>query len=587
MVYQIIGTSGRVIPYSNEAFLSTIKYQVSVAKESEMEEIVLTSGKRSENILKPLYNYLPDTAFIHFGNLIGKTLQLTNEKDIQKITLGVMLGKAVKLAEGHLDTHSKNSSFNPEFATNIAKACKYPFGINPTVNYGGFQTFNMRGYRGPLIMVDGARDERMNFSNSAPVTSLAVVERIEYLKGPASVLYGHSAVGGIINIVHKQPTSEFTANMYATYGSWDTKSIVAGNGGKLTEKTNYRFDIGLYDNTGWRENSTNYFNGYFALDYQLNEKNKLEFRFGGNDDFYGTETGLPVVRNDIYNSNGSLTYKQGDLPSNFNRKERYNDPSDFLIHENLNASVKYKHDFSHKSSIQFHVSYAHDIIDYFSTEALSYLTDTSEIYNHYYLDSDNNRMYICLDTLQRTYPFRFSHHTNTYQNYLDYSTAFNTGNIQHKLLAGYYFMFVDRTTYTSYNLGEDVTGDGLFAKVAVVDPITNQGDLQTKFSGARNYDEVINSLYLQDLLDISDKFKALLAARLDYYHMTYQTGTVESGFKQIDLSDKNTLTDLALTYRAGLVYQPISSLSLYTSFSNFFQPNRRVYIYIDKDGKEF
>ncbi|MBN2484468.1 MAG: cobalt-precorrin-5B (C(1))-methyltransferase [Bacteroidales bacterium] len=122
----IIGTSGKVIPYSNEAFLSTIKYQLSVAKETGVDEIVLTSGKRSENILKPLYSHLPDTAFIHFGNSIGETLRLALEKGTQKITLGVMLGKAIKLAEGHLDTHSKNSTFNSEFAACIAKTCGYP-----------------------------------------------------------------------------------------------------------------------------------------------------------------------------------------------------------------------------------------------------------------------------------------------------------------------------------------------------------------------------------------------------------------------------------------------------------------------------
>jgi len=475
--------------------------------------------------------------------------------------------------------------------TSINDAMQYTTGINPTVNYGGFQTFNMRGYRGPVIMVDGARDERMNFSNSAPVTSLAAVERIEYLKGPASVLYGHSAVGGIINIIRKQPSADFTANFSATYGSWDTKDVVVGSGGSLNDKLSYRFDIGLSDNVGWRENSTKYFNGYFALDYQLDEKNKIELRFGGNDDLYGTETGLPTVRDDIYNSDGSLAYNQGDLPSDFNREVRYNDPFDYLIHENLNASIKYKHDFSQKASMQFHATYAHDIIDYFSTEALSYLTSTNGIYDHYYLDGDNNRMYICLDTLQRTFPFRFSHHTNTYQNYLDFSTAFSTGNVQHKLLAGYYLMLVDRTTYTGYNLGEDVTGDGLFAKISVVNPITNQGDLQTKFSGARNYDEIINSFYVQDFLDISEKLKALLAVRFDYYQMVYQTGSVENGFTQNELSDKSTLNCPSATYRTGLVYQPLSSLSLYASFANFFQPNRKVYngdyVYIDKEGEEF
>ncbi|GAF03752.1 TonB-dependent receptor plug domain-containing protein [Saccharicrinis fermentans] len=119
---------------------------------------------------------------------------------------------------------------------NLNEAVKYTTGISPSLNYGGFQTFTMRGFRGPVIMVDGARDERMNLSNSAPVTSLASVEKIEYLKGPAAILYGHSAVGGILNIVRKKPTEAFTANMTATYGSWNTKEVNAGAGGAINSK---------------------------------------------------------------------------------------------------------------------------------------------------------------------------------------------------------------------------------------------------------------------------------------------------------------------------------------------------------------
>ncbi len=474
--------------------------------------------------------------------------------------------------------------------TSVNDAMKYTTGINPTVNYGGFQTFNMRGFRGPVIMVDGARDERMNFSNSAPVTSLAAVERIEYLKGPASVLYGHSAVGGIINIVRKQPSEDFTLNMKAGYGSWDTKEVAIGSGGRLADKLNYRIDVGLSDRTGWRENNDKYANAYLALDYLINENNKLEFRFGANSDFYGTETGLPAVKSKIYDKNEAVVYEQGELPAHFDREERYNDPADFLKHENLNAALKYKRHLNENTWVQFHSSFAKDIIDYFSTEELSYLTDTNDIYNHYFL-KDEKRVYICLDTLQRTYPFRFSHRTNTYQNYLDFFTELNTGNITHKLVAGYYFMYVDRTTYTGYGLGEDVYGQGLSAKISVVNPVVNQGALQTKFSGARNYREMINGIYFQDLLEVSESVKILLAARYDYYHMKYRTASVKSGLDLNGYSPTNTLSFSSLTYRAGLVCQPVSSLSLYASYSSFFKPNRRVYdtnyVLVDNNGEIF
>lgn len=86
----------------------------------------------------------------------------------------------------------------------IGDAVKSVTGVRPINRYGGFQTFRIRGFNNFVMLVDGVRDERHNISTSAPSTNLANVERIEVLKGPAGVLYGHSALGGIINIVRKK-----------------------------------------------------------------------------------------------------------------------------------------------------------------------------------------------------------------------------------------------------------------------------------------------------------------------------------------------------------------------------------------------
>ncbi|MCI6414712.1 MAG: precorrin-6x reductase, partial [Butyricimonas virosa] len=51
---------------------------------------------------------------------IGDTLRLADEEGITHITMGIMIGKAVKLAEGHLDTHSRNVVMNRDFITSLA-----------------------------------------------------------------------------------------------------------------------------------------------------------------------------------------------------------------------------------------------------------------------------------------------------------------------------------------------------------------------------------------------------------------------------------------------------------------------------------
>ena len=111
----IIGVSGIVKPFSEEAFIDSIRKCMTIAKASGSERVVINSGGKSERFVKALYPYLPQQAFVEYGNYIGETLKIAHELAIKNITLGVMLGKAVKLAQGHLDTHSKKATMDKDF----------------------------------------------------------------------------------------------------------------------------------------------------------------------------------------------------------------------------------------------------------------------------------------------------------------------------------------------------------------------------------------------------------------------------------------------------------------------------------------
>ena len=111
----IIGVSGIVKPFSEEAFIDSIHKCMEVAKASGSEHVVINSGGKSERFVKALYPDLPRQAFVEYGNYIGETLKIANELNISKVTLGVMLGKAVKLAAGHLDTHSRKTTMDKDF----------------------------------------------------------------------------------------------------------------------------------------------------------------------------------------------------------------------------------------------------------------------------------------------------------------------------------------------------------------------------------------------------------------------------------------------------------------------------------------
>ena len=127
----IIGVSGIVKPFSEEAFIESIRKCINVAIASGTNRIVLHSGMKSAGFLQRHYPNLPPQAFVEYGNAIGETLKMVedglkspltpNSSPLAprplplNITLGIMLGKAVKLAEGHLDTHSKKQTMNKAF----------------------------------------------------------------------------------------------------------------------------------------------------------------------------------------------------------------------------------------------------------------------------------------------------------------------------------------------------------------------------------------------------------------------------------------------------------------------------------------
>lgn len=118
----ILGTTGVVKPYSSEAFIASIRKSVAVCNGNNCREIVLNSGGRSEKYIKHELADLPDYAFVQYGNWIGEALDIVSRSEIECVTLSIMLGKAAKLAQGFLDTHSSKVVFSPEFLGQIARS---------------------------------------------------------------------------------------------------------------------------------------------------------------------------------------------------------------------------------------------------------------------------------------------------------------------------------------------------------------------------------------------------------------------------------------------------------------------------------
>jgi iron complex outermembrane recepter protein len=127
-------------------------------------------------------------------------------------------------------------------------------GITTVASPGnGNGAFTARGFAGPNSiqqLYDGTR----LFVGAGTVTfpfDTWNVERIEVLRGPASVLYGDGAIGGIVNVVTKKPVFTPLNEARAALGSDGLARLALDSGGPIGESLAYRFNISGNRAEGW------------------------------------------------------------------------------------------------------------------------------------------------------------------------------------------------------------------------------------------------------------------------------------------------------------------------------------------------
>lgn len=460
-------------------------------------------------------------------------------------------------------------------------------GIRPNNTYGGFQTYTVRGFSDFVLLNDGIRDERHNLWASAPNTNLASIERVEVLKGAASVMFGHSALGGVINLVHKKPTAESHVNARMGIGSWGKYLTEAGASGSICNGLTFRTDFSMSGGEGWRHTNERLANGYLALNWEMTKNDNLLFSVSAKDDRYGSDTGQPHFQYDIFDLSGKQAYSKGEINSAIDRRTRYADPKDHLNDKDITLLLDFNHYFKdRKWRINDHLSYYHDDLSYYATEKLNYLTSTEQKagYNHYYMNGDK-KTYININEINRQ-GFAFDYKVNLLQNQLELHGKAKTGNVEHSLLFGYNLS----TLYAPRYQNAKFSGPGHLSVVSAVDPQLNQGNVDAPFQKLNEVWETNHGIYVGDYLQITKQFSALASVRFDNFNRHfYQSNVNGKEMVQEGVVDKK-MSDNAFTYRASLLYQFNQAINVYGSASNFYKPTRTYaqdgYVYVGSDGKE-
>lgn len=99
----IIGTSGRVRPMSDEAYMDAIFVELKQKKTMGIDRIVLVPGMHGENYATKYLDIVTEEV-VHMGNYVGFTLNACQQLGFAEILLVGHIGKLVKLAGGIFNT---------------------------------------------------------------------------------------------------------------------------------------------------------------------------------------------------------------------------------------------------------------------------------------------------------------------------------------------------------------------------------------------------------------------------------------------------------------------------------------------------
>jgi iron complex outermembrane receptor protein len=467
-------------------------------------------------------------------------------------------------------------------AFQLADAVKIVSGVAPSSFYN---QYNIRGIsqneEGQIL--NGMRTRQYYFLQ--PITSN--IERIEVLKGPASVTFSSVDPGGSINMVTKKPLATERREVSMGVGSFSTMRATLDFTGPLSESKTllYRINGGLQEGRSYRDLVKN--NALLvspSLSYIPSDKTAINAEM-----IYSSSTGTLDRGQPIF---GAIT-GQTDLnstPTSLNLGAA----NDYFKSKEMIIMTSVAHKFSDK--IGFNASYmkqawTEDLQEHRTNNAFAVDIDNQPVTNLAVMQFIQRKQYWNVDNVTAYFNFDF-----------------NTGTVKHKLLAGYDLSSWHKTKGGGQNSARGyLLSDGTVASsfvpanaanyqtiaidgVVLPKPNVNHFNLSNPSYTIRNIDDYVmnsrtavpsamtstNALYIQEQIKIG-KWSALLSLRNEWFEdITNYKAPGEASFD-----------NSALIPRIGLTYEVIKQLNVYATYLRGYQPQSNTVSLMPSTGAFF
>lgn len=398
----------------------------------------------------------------------------------------------------------------------MAEAVRYTPGITFAQGEGNRDAAVIRGSTSTGdFFLDGVRDDVQYYRD------VYNIDRVEILKGSNGLAFGRGGAGGVINRVSKEAGWTPVREVNVSVGSYDHKRIALDVGGGLTSSVAGRVNVVSEDSDSYRDGVSVRRNGISpTLTLKPSDRTKVVLSAEYFNDLRVTDRGIPSQNGKPFKTDESTFFGNAEQS-----------PTETTV-RTLGMAIEHK--FKNGVMLSNKTRYA----------------DYDKYYQNVYANGSVSGNMVALaayhDDTQRQNVF----------NQTDLLVRATTGTIKHDVLVGTEF---GRQDTENFRINGTVTPSPVSA--------SNPRGVAT-FAATRARDSVsqvdVSAVYIQDQLTINKQWQMVLGLRQDRF--------------VTDFTDKKTAgntgktTDTELSPRAALIYKPVDSVSIYTSYSKTFVP---------------
>ena len=415
-------------------------------------------------------------------------------------------------------------------ATRLQDALDYAGGVGRANNFGGqgLTTFTVRGFTTGEFYRNGFPINR-GYPNMPDANT---IERLEVLRGPATMLYGRGDPGGTFNVVSKQPLAERTVTLGSQLNDQGMKRGTLDASGPLDEEGRLAYRLNVVGEGGdtFRDHvETERYGVTPVITWQATDDTKVTFEGDFMRNNHPLDRGLTRFPN------------QRGTPS---RDTFWGDKDAGKLHNDNNmAQLRFEHALSDNWTLGGGFQWLDGSLKGNAIEANGPGS----------LGADGR-------TLQRNFNYRKLEWTDKdYQ--LNLTGHFSTGGFDHTLLTGIEYEDYDYKSIIQRSSDEVGT-----YPVDIFNPV--YGQTRPALTRTPTHDKENLKTYaafVQDQVALTERLKVLAGARFERFEHDYET--------YVPRGKNWQAADNAVTPRVGVIYDLTDTVAVYADAARSFKPN--------------